>query len=267
LNLIYENTETFTRGYHGLSFDEAECCDSLRGSVKDNLNDREERESEVSELRGLLEGTGFRANEQLMIDIQALENDEVDLQNFRIGEAYAEVVLEEHFSCRFHWNERRDARNPNGNKTGADLVGFIEIDGQVLFLFGEVKTSSEIHSPPQVMVNRDGIVNQLQGLYDKDYKRRDLIRYLMNKAKALPDGHQFKNDLHSGISSYYNESGQYQLVGVLIRDVVPNERDISTCYSRLKESILEPAGLRLLALYLPIQKEEWLNIINAEEPE
>jgi hypothetical protein len=267
LNIIYENTETSSRGYHGLYFEETECRNSLKCSVKDNLNDREERESGASELRGLLEGTGFRANDQLMIDIQALENADVDVQNFRIGEAYAEVVLEEHFSCRFHWNERRDARNPKGNKTGADLVGFIEIDGQVLFLFGEVKTSSENHSPPQVMINRDGIVNQLQGLYDKDYKRRDLIRYLTNKARALPDGHQFKNDLHSGINSYYNESGQYQLVGVLIRDVAPNERDISTCYSRLKENVLEPAGLRLLALYLSIPKEEWLNIINAEEPE
>ncbi len=69
-----------------------------------------------------------------MQDIQSLRDETVDVQKFRIGEAMAEVVLQQHFSCRFYWNELRDARNPKGNKTGADLVGFIEIDNEVLFL-------------------------------------------------------------------------------------------------------------------------------------
>ena len=46
--------------------------------------------------------------DELIADIQALENEQLELQQFRVGEAYAEVVLEEAFVCRFHWNENRD---------------------------------------------------------------------------------------------------------------------------------------------------------------
>jgi hypothetical protein len=165
MNVVYEHNETVFRNYQGVTLTEQECHDHLKGAVKDNLVDREQREELLNSLRTLKSDTGFDAD-HLMADIQAWENEEVNVQNFRIGEAYAEIVLEENFQCRFHWNELRDARNPKGNKTGADLVGFIEINGQVLFLFGEVKTSSEHAHPPQVMTYQDGMENQLCDLCD-----------------------------------------------------------------------------------------------------
>ncbi len=235
----------------------------IQGSVKENLLDREGRQSLSETLRTLYADTGFTPNQQLLADIQALEDKSVNVQNFRIGEAYTEIILEKHFRCRFHWNENRDARNPKGNKTGADLVGFIEVDGQVLFLFGEVKTSSETaRRPPQVMTNKDGIENQLRDLCSNAEKRRVLISYLQNKARLFPDGHRFKRDLDAGIRSYYSGTANYHLIGVLVRDVEPNEQDISLSYSQLKEHVLKPTGLKLLALYLPIPKEKWLSIMN-----
>jgi hypothetical protein len=263
MNTVYEHSDTNTRGYYGVSLAKEICRTHLSDLVKDNLLDREEREVFSDKLRTLEADTGFTTSERLLADIQALDDEHVDVQNFRIGEAYAEVVLEESFQCRFHWNELRDARNPKGNKTGADLVGFIEVDEQVLFLFGEVKTSSETtNRPPQVMTNADGMENQLRDLYASDEKKRILIAYLQNKARLFPEGHPFKEDLNAGIKAYYLADGSYQLIGVLVRDVEPDENDISISYGRIKDDILEPIGLKLLALYLPIKKAEWLQIIN-----
>jgi len=262
MNIEYQNIDGNHRGYRGISVTEDECIQHLQGSVKDNLLDREEREDTLEKLRALQAETGFNASEQLLIDIQSLEDDSVNERIFRVGEAYAEIILEEHFSCRFHWNELRDARNPKGNKPGADLVGFIEIEGEVLFLFGEVKTSSENRRPPQVMTNPDGLENQLGDLYNNPSKRLILISYLKSKARLFPERHQFIHDLEGSIRTYYSNPNRYQLIGVLVRDVDSNERDLLPSYNRLKTYILEPIGLQLLALYVPINSSDWLETIN-----
>lgn len=262
MNVVYEHIEASSRNYQGVALDEPKCRDHLKGAVKDNLIDREQRDELLDTLKTLKSDTGFDTNDQLLADIQALENAEVSVQNFRIGEAYAEIVLEENFQCRFHWNELRDARNPKGNKTGADLVGFIEIDGQVLFLFGEVKTSSENANPPQVMTYEKGMEKQLCHLCDHPVKRRILISYLRNKARLFEDGHQFKEDFDASVKAYYTAQGSYQLMGVLVRDTDPVEEDVSESYHRIKDKILEPTGLKLLALYVPVKQSEWLKIMN-----
>lgn len=262
----YQHIETVKRGYHGINLDIPECHYHLKGQVKDNLLDREELQDSLAKLRALKDETGFFASEELLADIQALENQEVETQLFRVGEAYAEIILEQEFMCRFHWNENRDARNPKGNKTGADLVGFIEVDGQVLFLFGEVKTSSEtINRPPQVMTSADGIERQLWDLYNDRSKRLILISYLKNKMRHYQEGHPFRRDFEASERAYYSGNCDYQLIGVLVRDVDPDERDISLSYVRLRKQVLEPKGIKLLALYLPVRKEEWLRIINTNQ--
>ena len=265
MRIDYQHNESQSRGYQGISLDEQECREHLQGLVMDNLLDREERNDALERLRALREETGFEASDGLLADIQAFEDENVQVQNFRIGEAYAEVILEQVFSCRFYWNELRDARNPKGNKTGADLVGFIEVDGQVLFLFGEVKTSSETaNRPPQVMTGADGIESQLRDLYNDRIKRQILISYLKNKIRSVAEDHPFKVDFETGLRAYYSNPEGYQLIGVLIRDVEHDERDLSLSYGRLSTQILEPVGLKLIALYLPIQQKDWLNIINED---
>lgn len=165
----------------------------------------------------------------------------------------------------FYFVKTKNTRNPKGNKTGADLVGFIEVDGQVLFLFGEVKTSSETaNRPPQVMTGADGIEKQLKDLYSNRIKRQILISYLKNKISRLEADHPFRLDYNASEKAYYSNPEAYHLTGVLIRDIGPDERDLSLSYRRLRTHILEPAGLKLLALYLPFQQEEWLSIINEE---
>jgi len=263
LKIHYNHNDSNSRGYNGVVIDSDECLAHLKGVVKDNLLDREELADTLQRLRTLKDETGFEASEGLLADIQALEDENIQMQNFRVGEAYAEVILEQQFSCRFHWNELRDARNPKGNKTGADLVGFIESDGQVLFLFGEVKTSSETtNRPPQVMTSADGIEKQLLDLYSDRAKRQILISYLKSKVRNLDATNPFRLDYDAGERAYYTDPENYHLFGVLVRDVTPHQHDLSLSYNRLRAHILEPKGLNLLALYLPIQQREWMAIIN-----
>jgi hypothetical protein len=265
LTTHYHYNESVKRKYIGISVDDVECRGHLQNGVKNNLIDHEEWQDSLNRLNALREETGFTASPELLADIQALENQEIECQQFRVGEAYTEIILEQEFSCRFHWNENRDARNPKGNKTGADIVGFIEIEGQVLFLFGEVKTSSEVvNRPPQVMTSKHGIEPQLRDLYNDKAKRLVLISYLKSKMRHYPVGHKFRSDFDSSFRAYYSGLCDYQLIGVLVRDIEPDERDLRASYERLQAQILNPKGIKLLALYLPIVKEEWLGIINQD---
>lgn len=260
MNILYQHIDNNLREYRGVSLEDSEIFNHLRISVRNNLLDKEVQSSILNDLTGLL-GTGF-SSENILADIQALENAEPeDLRDWRIGEAMAEVVLEENFQCRFHWNELRDARNPKGNKTGADLVGFVESENNVLFLFGEVKTSSETASrPPQVMTKADGIENQLKDLYSNRRKRQILITYLKSKTMTLAADNSFKKDYDLALRTYYVLE-QYQLIGILVRDVESDERDVSISYNRIKSTILDPVGLKLVALYTTIPSADWHKII------
>lgn len=262
MNVVYQHIDSAFRGFDGISFDETKTRALLSDKVKGVLLDNSQRQEMLSMLQTLQQDTGFQQSPTLLQDIQALHDENVDAQIFRVGEALAEVVLQEHFSCRFYWNELRDARNPKGNKTGADLVGFIEINNEVLFLFGEIKTSSEAQSPPQVMTNPGGMEHQLKDLYQDPKKRLILIRYIQNKI-SLVGNKNFKSDFEKATRTYYQQNaGKYLLYGVLVRTTEIKENDIKPSYERLKQEILEPIGLKLLAIYVPIEKEKWLNIMN-----
>ncbi len=265
----YSYTDSEFRSYHGWQFDESESNKLLKTSIKDILSDAEEKDSFVLELQDLagLPATGFD-NARVLLDIQDIvKEDPQDLRNWRIGEAFAEAALNNHLSARFHWNELRDARNPKGNKTGADLVGFVEVKDCVLFLFGEVKTSSETKNrPPQVMnSSADCIENQLKALYSESNKRMILIRYLANKVRSLNSSNPFKIDYEKAKKTYYlNNHPNYQLIGVLMRDVEPNEEDIKKSYLTLVSHVKGITGIKLIACYLPISKEKWKTIIESD---
>jgi hypothetical protein len=259
----YSHIDSNCRCYHGWLFESEEAQALLSVSVRDNLLDCEEQELFLEDFAGL-NTTGFDS-ERVLADMQAVqEEDPIDTRTWRIGEAFAEVALENHLGVRFHWNELRDARNPKGNKTGADIVGFIEANGDVLFLFGETKTSSETENrPPQVMTGAKQMETQLRDLYNSEEKRRILIKYLANKTRSLADDHPFKLDYRSAFKNYYLENHpNYQLIGVLIRDVEHDEDDLRESYERLRNTILEPKGLRLIACYIPVAKETWEGLIN-----
>ncbi|HOV32651.1 MAG TPA: hypothetical protein PLX23_04740 [Candidatus Hydrogenedens sp.] len=264
MKICYCNCDGIKRGYRGLLFESPDKFKQMICSeVKCKLRDEPQRKNMLDILDNLKNDVNFESSKCLKTDYQLLL-DNVESQNFRIGEAIAEVVLEDKFKCRFYWNEIRDARNQKGNKTGADLVGFIqytkENDNEILFLFGEVKTSSEKKSPPQVMTQKNkGMADQLKDLHLNNGKRLNLICYLQSKI----DIHEkFKQDFKKAVYSYYKPDDNYQLFGVLVRDTQENENDLKSVYENLKNTIPKSTGLNLVAIYVPIKKAQWQDIIN-----
>ena len=59
--------------------------------------------------------------------------------DWQIGEAVAEVLLKEWHGAIWIWNASRDRKTAKASLPGADLSGFVSEQGQVCFLFGEVK--------------------------------------------------------------------------------------------------------------------------------
>lgn len=262
MNHCYQHNDSTIRGYQGIQFSEGECDTILTTSVRNNLIDIDETGQMAADFSALQQKGFSSAN--LVADMEALQKSEPeDLRDWRIGEAMCQVVLGNHFGCRFHWNERRDTRNPRGNKVGADVVGFIDTDNGVLFMFGETKTSSEtVNRPPQAMTkDPGGMESQLKELFRHASVRRLLISYLGNKTRGLDANHPFKVDYLAALRTYYGAVQAYQLMGVLVRDVEPHENDIRPSYHRLKAVICEPVGLRLLAIYTCRAKSNWKEII------
>jgi hypothetical protein len=100
------------------------------------------------------------------------------VEDWRVGEAFAEAYLIDHCNCEFPWPTGRDLKNPNASPAGTDLVGFRKVNGQIRFAFGEVKTSPQKEWPPSVTKGRHGLKGQLERLYKSTQVKSQLVRYL-----------------------------------------------------------------------------------------
>lgn len=241
------------RKYQGVSYSEAEIKNIFPNQVKEKLLDEEGTDELVNDLKT----TGF--DDTLLIDILKLDDIITEHKPWRIGEAFAEYYIETNTSARFYYNELREARNVFGNKTGADLLGFIELEGNIVFLFGEVKTSSEKKAPPNVLQGRHGMIDQLKDLATNTDITRQLVRNFGFKIVNLQEDNPFRIDYIEALKNY--TSDKFHLIGILVRDTAPNEKDLETRYKNLSKSVSNGIGLNLTALYIPVEIEDWNKII------
>jgi hypothetical protein len=219
----------------------------LASRVKDRLYDVQGTEELVDEFGDIVE-TGFE--KEILVDVFRVD---LNPDSWKIGEALAECYLEDHEGVRFHYNDIRDAKNPKASFHGADLVGFVDVNGETIFLFGEVKTSSDRSSPPQVLYGRSGMVQQLEDIKNNSEKRKSLIRWLGFKVNNLSDEHPFKIDYKNALTVYLNyDQKKIKLVGILVRDTEPLESDVKSRYEKLKDNLQKEMCLELFALYIPI---------------
>jgi hypothetical protein len=259
MNSAFSHSETNKNfSYEGFLYQKEEIESIFPNQIKDKLLDSEGTNEIINQLANLedLKSTGF--NDIWLFDVLGLDDVITKHEDWRIGEAFAEFHLEDCHSCRFYYNELRDARNVHGNKTGADLLGFIELDGETIFLFGEVKTSNEKKYPPQVLYSRHGMVDQLKDLATNPKTRKTLVRYLGFKVKDLDITNPFKADFVKAFKNY--SLNRFSLVGILIRDTDSNENDLKARYKALRKSI-SATGLKMLALYIPIKMGDWNNLV------
>jgi hypothetical protein len=256
--ISYDNNVNCNCGYYGCEFEEGYISYHFPIEVKNKLLDTSGTEELINEFQDVTK-TGF--DKDLLVNIFSLSNNPEDLPAWRVGEAFAEFFLEERHGARFYYNPIRDAKNPDSNLTGADLVGFIDVGSDTIFLFGEVKTSSDKNSPPQVLYGRSGLINQLENLKSDEKRRNNLVRYLGFKAKNLPKDNVFRKDYSKSLRVYRTNRKQVQLFGILVRDTESNELDLYSRFQALIKDLDNIMKLQLVALYIPVKMPEWNKIL------
>ena len=237
--------------YYGYSFIEGSFKEYIANKVKPKLIDEEWTQELVN---AAVELTGFSAD-----NFAGIFENKSSYSCWRIGEAVAECVLEDSGKARFYYNACRDLKNPRANNTGADLVGFCDRDGQTMFLFGEVKTSSSPETPPSVMYGKSGMIEQLKELLTDESKRNNLIKWITGKINLLPEA--FKKDYKNAINTYFILK-KVQLVGVLVRDTDPNELDLKNRAKDLEEYASSDKKVWLFALYTQLSMDNWNTAMN-----
>ena len=238
--LVYSYTAHPCSGI-GLSWSSAEFDATLTGDVAAVLFDDMGRGIIEDMLLGLAD-TDFAKE-----GIERVFADTDDVEDWRVGEAIAETYLTQYRFCYFPWPDGRDVRKRGSSLPGADLVGFgIDGDGDC-FAFGEVKTSSELSYPPSIMYGRTGLKKQMEDLRDCETIRDDLLKYLGFRMYQS----SWRARFIAATQRYLQDSSDIHLFGVLIRDVQPNDRDLSARVDSLAQGCPAATRIELLALYLP----------------
>ena len=160
----------------------------------------------------------------------------------------AEAWLNQKQGVIWPWNTERDKRTPKASLPGADLIGFIEVENETRLVLGEIKASSDVSTPPNVMNGRGGMVHQLETLATDLKILSQLLRYLQPRCKNSPHEDQF----NAAVTLLFKSGNKaIALFGVLIRDTAPAENDLKSRAQHLAKQINSPSTCHLQALYLP----------------
>jgi hypothetical protein len=232
--------------------------DGAMDAIRERALDLSHATETADKLRGLAE-TGLQAEfvEKFLTDAGSGVE---DLKAWQVGEAIAEVLLETHRGARFPWNMRRDERVPRASLPGADLVGFVVDSDQVYLLFGEVKSSTDADSPPNVLYGKSGMVRQLEGIVDQAKVRKHLIEWLSARCAEGEVAVLFDAALTRWVVS---QGADIRIIGCLMRDLEPRSTDLEGRARALGGRLTAPALVELIACYLPIPMPEWIRLVGA----
>jgi hypothetical protein len=232
--------------------------DLRTGPLVERTHDLAKRAECIAELRSM--ATTDMGTEV----IEELINSETPPLGWEVGEALAEAILEEQHNVIWPWNTGRDRRTPKASLPGADLIGFVqEPDGNICLLFGEVKTSSDPNTPPQVLYGRSGLIAQLEGLAT----RRDLHWSLLKWLRPRCEEPQLRSLYEAAVQRFVGSKGRdFRLVGCLMRDTTPSEDDVRARAINLSRSLSAPCAASLYAWYLPSKIDDWPNWVEVPAP-
>jgi hypothetical protein len=221
----------------------------LSSKVLSRLSDIETTSNIETDLRALA-STGMATQTLNKI----LSSQEHAREPWEIGEALAECILEDELGILWPWNVERDKRTPKASLPGADLVGIYNKPCGSIFLFGEVKTSHDSNSPPNVLYGRTGMIHQLDKLCSDITIHFCLIKWLYNHCKNT-EIWQFYQQC---VKSYLESNGKnFALFGFLMRDTEPNDLDIKNRAESFVNKITSPMSLEFQVWYLPTSSNKW----------
>ena len=227
----------------GVSWTAEELDAALAGPIASLVFDNEGT-ADIAALLESVPGTDFASDE-----ITRILNNDTPPKEWEIGEAIAEAYLTHHRDSYFPWPDGRDIRKPKSSLPGADLIGFHENNEETRFAFGEVKTSKENKSPPQVVRYGDHSLNrQLMNLRDKKPLRDRSVVYLGHRAIRS----DWQGTYQKAAENYIKNQGSgVTIFGVLVRDIPPNSDDLAASRQMLSENCPGKILVELLAIYLP----------------
>jgi len=144
------------------------------------------------------------------------------LTSWEWGECFAYDQVEKHLGIKIPWSPFWDRRIRRTSLPGGDIVGLKDDGHNVIFVFGEIKTSSQKKHPPDVITKtNDGIIDQIKRLASRK-TIKDHIQWLCLRA----DGKDWKEDFDKAMKYYVQHDIGYIIIGLLIRDTSPNVQDL-----------------------------------------
>ena len=189
-----------------------------------------------------------------------------DPKGWEIGEAFAECALLDDSGRQVHWpwSMASDRRTPRASLPGADLVGFLCNGQDVFLLVGEVKTSSDARTPPGVMSGGSGMTWQLEQIATRLDVQHMLLQWLCVRCRSES---RHRELFRKAVERYLESEGKaLLLVGVLLRDTPPNERDLQAQGEALSHRVAEPTRIDLIAWYLPVPISSWPALMQTDVP-
>ncbi|MDP1636612.1 MAG: hypothetical protein Q8K74_06320 [Candidatus Nitrotoga sp.] len=228
--------------WNGVQFADGTEFDSfITNEITPRLHDEIGKAEFTAHLKSLA-STGFaQDNLQAILDAEHPEE-----RDWAVGEALAEAWLSREHGVIWPWNMERDKRTSQASLPGADLVGFVTQGSETRLALGEVKSSSDKGTPPNVMTGRKGMTRQLENLATDVGLLHTLLRWLQPRCR----GNSTEPHFNAAIKLLL-QSGAITLFGVLVRDTQPDEHDLRSRGQHLGGIVNAPAGCHLLALYLP----------------
>lgn len=240
---VYSNSHNAT-SWNGVRLADGGKFDAFMASeVASRLHDDSGKNELKSHLNSLA-STGF-AQDSLRAILEAEHPEERD---WAVGEALAEAWLSREYGVVWPWNMERDKRTPQASLPGADLVGFVTKGSETRLVLGEVKSSTDSRTPPNVVTGRSGITRQLENLATDMGLLYTLIRWLQSRCR----GNDAEPHFNAAISLLLQSGNKaVALYGVLVRDTQPDERDLRNRGQHLGEIVKAPTWCHLLAIYIP----------------
>ena len=111
------------------------------------------------------------------------------------------------------------------------------------------------------MSGGSGMTSQLGGVAGHLEIHHAVMRWLQARCQSAP----WRDLFESAVKRYLASHGSdLVLVGVLIRDTQPNEKDLQAAGQTLSAQLSEPTRVELLAWHVPVPIAEWPTLVQEE---
>ena len=228
----------------GVLHTDKEMLDALNNEVCERVYDITGTNSLVNSILAGLADTGFKKDS--LMDFFTNNSDDC-ISEWIVGEAYAQAYLEANFASVLPWNLKRDIKKRGSSLPGADIVGLRSHNDTSFFLFGEVKTSSDNNYPPSIMYGPKGLKKQIEELCNEEETIKTLVVYLGIRLINTQYWAMYQN----AFVKYYENIHNICIIGVLVRDVEPNDKDLAARAKPLSSYCIDGRQISLIAIYLP----------------